>query len=198
MARRKWSAEHIAAMKARYPNENTADLAADLGHPLRSTYAMASQLGLTKSDEFHATAHSSRFARGRAPWNKGLKGISTGGQSIDMRFSVGCQAASWLPVGTERKRKGYLLRKVGDTGDKTIDWRPVHVLTWEEANGPVPKGKCVLFLDGDKANLKLGNLVLVSRSEIARLNKQGYSDLPPGVKKSAIALVRLEQAIADA
>lgn len=159
---------------------------------------MASQLGLKKSEQFHETAYSTRFVPGMAPWNKGLKGASPGGRSIDTRFNVGCQSISWLPVGTERNRKGYLMRKVADTGDKTIDWKPAHVLTWEETNGPVPEGKCVLFLDGDRTNLKLDNLVLISRSEIIRMNKQGYSDLPPGIKKSAIALVKLEQAIADA
>lgn len=198
MARRKWSAEHIAEMKARYPSEATADLAADLGHPLRSTYNMASVLGLKKNAEFHGAGQSTRFSRGMIPWNKGLKGVSPGGRSIDTRFNVGCQSATWLPVGAERRRKGYLMRKVADTGDKGIDWKPVHVLAWEKENGPVPQGHCVLFLDGDRSNTALDNLVLISRAEIVRMNKQGYSSLPPGVKKSAIALVKLEQAIADA
>ena len=198
MGGRKWSAEHIAAMKKRYANEKTADLAKELGHPIRSTYGMASELGLKKSAEFYDAGRSTRFVKGMSPWNKGLKGASPGGRSIDTRFNIGCQAATWLPLGTERRRKGYLMRKIADTGQKGVDWKPVHVLTWEEEKGPVPQGHCVLFLDGDRHNIALDNLVLVSRAEIARLNKQGYSDLPPGVKKSAIALVRLEQAIADA
>jgi hypothetical protein len=52
-------------------------------------------------------------------------------------------------------------------------WRSKHVVIWEEANGPVPEGRLVIFADGNKFNIKLGNLLVVSKSELAVMNRLG-------------------------
>jgi hypothetical protein len=42
---------------------------------------------------------------------------------------------------------------------------------WEQVHGPVPKDMCVFKLDGDKYNDDISNLCLVSRKDLAMLNR---------------------------
>ncbi len=46
----------------------------------------------------------------------------------------------------------------------------MHVLVWEAAHGPVPKGHAVVFRDGDRANIRLDNLDLVTRRALMLRN----------------------------
>ena len=52
-------------------------------------------------------------------------------------------------------------------------WQYRARLVWEEAHGPIPKGYCVMHIDGDKTNDTIENLVLLSTKErlqvVARL-----------------------------
>lgn len=71
------------------------------------------------------------------------------------------------PIGTVRLRTwsgvpNTLVEKVG----LPSQWRQVHQLVWEHANGrPIPKGFVVTFRDKNRFNLNPENLELVSRSE---------------------------------
>jgi hypothetical protein len=45
---------------------------------------------------------------------------------------------------------------------------------WEKANGPVPPGHVVVFLDGNRLNIVLNNLMMLSRQEhmaMCRMNR---------------------------
>ena len=42
-----------------------------------------------------------------------------------------------------------------------------HRLIWEEANGVMPPGHNVTFKDGDRTNISLKNLMLVSKAQNA-------------------------------
>lgn len=48
----------------------------------------------------------------------------------------------------------------------------LHVVVWEEANGPVPKGMIVVFKDGDTMNVTLENLEIITRQEAAARTRQ--------------------------
>ncbi|MET4696972.1 HNH endonuclease signature motif containing protein [Endozoicomonas lisbonensis] len=61
---------------------------------------------------------------------------------------------------------GYLEEKVSEPNV----WRQKHVMVWEEANGPVPAGHCVSFIDGDQSNVDLSNLELITRRENLHIN----------------------------
>ncbi|MDR0639535.1 MAG: HNH endonuclease [Spirochaetaceae bacterium] len=77
---------------------------------------------------------------------------------------------NWRPAGSGRiNTEGYAEVKVREP-DK---WQAKHTLIWEAANGKVPKGHTVIFADGNRQNLKLTNLLLVSRSELAVMNRRG-------------------------
>ncbi len=53
-------------------------------------------------------------------------------------------------------------------------WIPLHTRNWELANGPIPKGYCLWFKDGDTMNCELENLELITRAE--NLSRNSLSD----------------------
>jgi hypothetical protein len=58
-------------------------------------------------------------------------------------------------------------------------------------NGDIPEGCVVNFLDGDKTNTDIGNLVLLTRAEHLELSRMGLRTGYPEATKAAIAAVRL-------
>lgn len=114
------------------------------------------------------TSARNYWKKGHEPWNKGLKGVSIGGK--ETQFKKGNMPKNYKPVGTEIvDADGYTKVKIADPKQ----WKMKHVLIWEVAHGPIPKGHTVIFGDGNRQNLKLENLVLVSRAQLVRMNQLG-------------------------
>lgn len=134
------------------------------------------------------------FEKGHKSWNKGTKGL-TGANSGS--FKPGNKPASLRPVGAERidSKDGYILIKVAQpdpyTGFQTR-FRQKHVIIWEQEHGPVPAGMIVAFVDGNKANCDINNLMLISRAELLLLNINNYTGAPAELKPSVLALTKLE------
>lgn len=158
-------------LRREFADMPTHELAAKLGRTRSATDQAANKLGLHKSPEQRARSQAKtnavlveagkpyRRAAGDAPWNKGAK-YQPGGRAPLTQFRRGNKPQTWLPIGTERRDgDGVLMRKVSDTGNRRADWRPVHALEWEAANGPVPAGHFVLTT-GE----------LVTRAELMRRN----------------------------
>jgi len=113
-----------------------------------------------------STGRKGCFPKGHIPHNKG----KTGGlsHSPGTCFKKGNIPHTYRPVGSVRiDSYGYTSIKVADPRA----WKMKHVIVWEEANGKIPPGSVVIFGDGNKQNFELDNLVLVSRAELAMLNK---------------------------
>ena len=109
------------------------------------------------------------FEKGHVPANKGQKmSPEVYEKCKGTMFKRGQTPATYRPVGSERiNRDGYIEIKVKDP--KT--WELKHRVVWEAANGPIPKGCTVIFLDGDSTNCKLSNLKLIKRSELLIMNR---------------------------
>ena len=114
------------------------------------------------------TGRTGRFEKGRVPFNKGTKGL-TGANKTS--FKKGNVPHTYLPIGSESvTRDGYTIVKVSNQGTRNEQWRPKHRLIWEKHYGPVPDSHAIVFGDGDKTNLSIENLVLVSRSQLSVMN----------------------------
>ena len=131
-----------------------------------------------------------KFKPGHVPANKGRKGYCAPGCERTW-FQKGNRPADAVPVGTEKEREdGYVYVKVQD-GRKNRNWMQKHRLIWEQAHGPVPPGHVVTFLDGDKRNFALDNLVLISRAEHGVLNKRGLRFEDSELTKTSILLAKV-------
>lgn len=89
------------------------------------------------------------------------------------QFTAGQMPQTWQPIGTITcDRDGYLKKKISDLRDQPsrYNWKFVHVMEWEKHHGPVPSGHNVVFRNGDKTDIRIENLELISNAELMRRN----------------------------
>jgi len=132
------------------------------------------------------------FEKGHVPANAGTKGLIRPNSGT---FKKGNIPGNLKPLGTERINKGYIEVKIAERNPHTgfpTRYKCKHVVLWEQIHGPVPKGFIVIFMDGEKLHCVPGNLILINRQELLRLNKHQYKKMPDSVKPSVLALVKLE------
>jgi hypothetical protein len=158
-----------------YPQMKTAEIAKIIGVSESSIYNIAFKYGFKKSPEYLREVHGSvikeagkkyRYTKGQEPWNKGIKGRNNAPEHT--LFKNGHIPANYKPVGWTRiDSEGYHWTKVEEGLN---GWVMTHRLAWEIENGPIPKGKFLRFIDGNKENWQIENLMLVDRENNMRLN----------------------------
>ena len=181
MSRKVWRSIEDDYLREFYPHVPTRMLTSMFECSEAQIYSQAGRLGLKKSqaylDSHYAcrlrrgddAGKSTRFKKGHTPFNKGMK-YKAGGRSSETQFKKGQRAPNRKPVGAERVADSYLQRKLTDTGCTRKDWVAVHLLLWAEHNGPVPDGHAVVFKNGDKTDIRIDNMELISRGELMRRN----------------------------
>lgn len=109
------------------------------------------------------------FIKGRVPLNPIKKGEHL---NRETEYKKGGFSHNRLPIGTERvNRDGYHEVKVQD-GHQGKNWKLKHRLIWEKANGPIPNKHRIVFLDGNKDNLTMENLALMTYEQTAIMSKK--------------------------
>jgi hypothetical protein len=92
-------------------------------------------------------------------------------------------------IGTDKD--GYTRLKIahigpgetsGGYGNSRV-WCYMHRYVWEQANGEIPTGCVIRFRDGDKTNVTLENLELVSRSQQLSDQRQMRADVHAANKR---------------
>lgn len=107
-------------------------------------------------------------------------------------------SASWYPRGSVPRNRqpvgattitkdGYVKVKTGEPNQ----WKFLHILNWTREHGPVPRGKVVIFLDGNKTNCDVSNLMCVSRAALVRANQKRMIKPNAEVTRSGILLCEL-------
>jgi len=147
------------------------------------------------------TGRTGRYEKGRTPENKGRKGCHAPGSEkgwFRKGERRGVAVKLYKPIGTERVSKdGYVERKIHDGMPLQSRWRAVHLIRWEETNGPLPEGHALKCLDGDKTNTDPSNWEAIPRALLPRLNGRfgrDFETAPPDVKRTILAVVKLEHA----
>jgi hypothetical protein len=207
MSRRHFHPAELAMILRQYPHMPTKVIAAMVERTPSAVYQVALRVGIKKSPEYLASPAACRlrrgdavgapfrFPKGHVPANKGLrrKGWAPG-RMAETQFKPGVRQGVavklYKPIGTERVSKdGYRERKVNDDLPLQRRWRAVHLIVWEAANGPVPKGHAIIFKNGDKTDIRLENLLCISRADNMRRNS--YHRYPQPIPK----LVQLRGAL---
>ena len=198
----RWTDEDIATLRALYPDARTADIAQRLGRSIHQVHSKAHNLRLRKSAAFNASplayrldgivGKETRFKKGHASWNKGKHGFKPGGRAAETQFEKGHMPHNWVPIGTEQIRDGYLVRKVTDTRSRN-DWQAVHILLWIDHYGPVPEKHAIIFRDGNRKNIVIDNLELISRRELMLRNT--IHRYPPELKQAIRLVSKLKRKI---
>lgn len=180
MPNRKYYKEHIDFIAANINGMQYSKLTKifnehfNLNVTKKAVIAFANKNGLhngldTKiKNQMTRNGQKTQFQKGHIPINKGKKGMfNVGGNKTS--FKPGHKPQNYRPIGSERIGvQGYAEIKIKDP--KT--WKMKHVIIWEEINGAVPSGYVVIFADGNKENLNIDNLLLISRRELLILNQK--------------------------
>lgn len=150
-----------------------------------------SQVKSYKKNQKWSSGLDGRFKPADVSKNKGKK---YPGQVNRTSFKKGQRPTNFRPVGSERVRvDGYIEIKVSDP-DK---WRLKQLVIWEEAYGAIPKGHRLVFLDGDKLNVTLDNLQMITQSQLARLNQHHLISDNPELTKTGIIIAGIYNKIGE-
>jgi hypothetical protein len=213
MNRRLWTAQELVVVRELYPHRPTTEIAKRLGNgrTTQKVHAIAAKLGLHKSAEYASALAADtaaklqvagtrfRFPKGHPPANRGLRRPGYGpGRMKETQFKKGQISKRWDPelyaIGALRVNgDGYIDMKVCDDKPGALAWRALHVILWEDANGPVPPGHALCFKDRDKLNVELPNLELITRADLCRRNS--IHNLPPEIKGAITALGALKRRV---
>jgi len=162
-------------IRERYPFEPTKKIADDLGLSESSVYNRAFAMGIKKdpvylrSTQFppgYLGGKATQFQKGQTPPNKGQKMSKDLYQKVaKTMFKKGNKPMNTQPIGTIHQRR--------DTGGKMYQyikladskWEQLNRYTWEQHNGPIPKGMVIVYKDGDYMNNDIANLLMITKKE---------------------------------
>lgn len=134
------------------------------------------------------TGRTGCFEKGLKTWNKGLKGYMGANATS---FKKGSTPKNTRPDGSERicSKDGYVLIKVNGK------FMYKHRHLWELHNGPIPEGCNISFINKDKTDIRIENLILVSNQENGILNKCYSKISNPESHLSLIVMSKIRAAI---
>ncbi|MCP1103735.1 hypothetical protein M2454_003086 [Aequitasia blattaphilus] len=136
-----------------------------------------------------STGRTGYFVKGQAAHNKGKKmSPATYERCKGTMFKKGNVPKNHKRVGSERvSRDGYYEIKVAEPNK----WRAKHLIEWESHNGMIPKGKVIIFLDGDPTNYEIDNLAMIDRATHVRLNQSNLRSTDKELTKTGVAVAQL-------
>lgn len=105
-------------------------------------------------------------------------------------YRKGKKPENTKPIGHEYIKDGYVMVKTEETPYGS-NYKPKHRVLWEEANGPVPEGCILMFLDGNKQNCALENIELVTREELGIMIRLNLRSEFAEITKTGILIARV-------
>lgn len=205
-----WTERGIAKLRELYPHRYCRDIARELRISRARVYCKAAKLGLKKSAAFMKRELAARgrrlrqagathqFPKGHVPANKGLRRPGWApGRMRETQFKKGHISTRWDPefyvIGALRVNSDGCLDMRISFAHGALGWRALHLILWEDAHGPLPAGYCLRFGDGDKLNVDLPNLELITRAENMRRNT--IHNLPTRLRDTIQLLGQLKRRI---
>ncbi len=209
MTRKFWTAAEIEVLRQMWPTHTCPEIHQVLpNRSCGSIYEMCYRLGLQKDPEWNRLRREReienlrkagikhRFKKGQVAHNKGEKGKTGTHPNTKKNWFKKGHGSQPAPIGTERVNpEGYRERKIADNRyvSARFNWKFVHRLLWEEHNGPIPRGHSVTFRNGDKTDIRIENLELVTRAEL--MNRNSVQNYPENVRAAVHAASRLSRVI---
>jgi hypothetical protein len=179
----KYTSQHIDFLRKRYIDLNQPRLCKLFNETFGFNINTKALSSLLKRHKIKS-GRTGQFEAGQESWNKGKKGLMTGGDAG--WFKPGHMPINHRTLHSERINKdGYIEMKIAEPNV----WKLKHRVVYEKQKGQIPDDKILHFLDGNKTNCAVENLILISRSQGVVMNKLGLSTVPKEIKKTAIALV---------
>ena len=197
-----WSKTEVEDLIKLYPISDQEFLEKYFNRSIKKIYNKAKYLNIKKTKEYiekkqilwfdtlKKSGKSYRFTKGQISWNNGLKGYM--GANVTS-FKKGQMPKNFVDVGTERlDADGYTYVKI----ENPKKWILKHRKIWIDNFGDIPESHAVIFLDGNKSNFDLFNLILVHRRDLLYFNRHGK--YPPEIMETQKLIYKLKNLIKNA
>ena len=195
------SDEQAAFMISIIPGRPAAEVVEMMNEKYGLNLTLAQVRGWKKNHKT-PSGYSAQFRPGQQSYNKGKTWAEflppeAQENSRQTCFKKGNVPKNKVPIGTITARTGYLWIKIKDNfGPK--NFKLYHRYVWENANGPVPKGYKIFFLDGNTYNCSLENLKLIPEGLLAVANQKYGRSRDPEINKLILKAAELKMAVAAA
>lgn len=140
--------------------------------------------------------HGGRFPKGHPSHNKN-KPMSpeTYRKAADTMFKPGHQSHNRVEVGSIRTDvDGYVKIKIAEPNK----WQQMQRYIMEQEIGrKLTKNEVVILLDGNKQNMSIDNLMLITKPELCRINQNHRITDNPELTKTGIYIEKLKEKIRD-
>lgn len=131
------------------------------------------------------------FKKGQTPWNKGKTGYMGANRTS---FKKGQPSHNQRPIGSQRicSKDKYLIEKVAEPDV----WDYKHRMLWREHYGEIPEDCVIRFIDKDRMNITIENLICVPQGANSVLNLHNRADTDnPDLNKAIILTETLRHEI---
>ena len=152
-----------------------------------SEHAKKIALAQWQNEKTSAIARKTSFYKGHTPWNKGQKLSEEHKAKLTGTYKKGNLPHNNLPIGSIRNINKYIEIKY-----ENHKWMSLARYNWEQVHGEIPKGMCVFKLDGDWLNDDISNLCLITRQDLAQLNRK-HNKIPQELKEVQILVNQIKQ-----
>lgn len=189
-----WTSDMDAVVREYYPCKLTSEVADMLSLTPKQVLCRAKRLGLHKNpDVIAGIRENGMFLKGHVPFNKGLKQqeFMTAEQiekTKATRFVKGQVPSNIKEIGYERisvdgyvevkTEKGFVLK---------------HRMLWEKHNGPIPKGHLIRFRNGNKLDVRIENLEMVTLSQ--NMKDNNIHNYPPEIQTAIRSISNIRRRI---
>ena len=114
-------------------------------------------------------------------------------RSPKTEYKPGQLPYNYKPIGsiTYRQNPGYMFIKTAEKAP----WKLLQRQIWEENYGPIPEGCRIWFLDGDRKNCSIENLVLLTAAESAFISQMRLWGKDPDINRNVMAIAKLRAAV---
>lgn len=151
---------------------------------------------------------SLKHRKGYKAWNSGISkeerrthfteetwnnSVFQPGIAVNKKYHVGDEVIKF----NGKRNKPYIYIKISEnpTTPTYKQWVAKHRYIWEQANGPIPKGYSIMFLDGDYTNCDLDNLICVPNGYLAAMNSRHWVTDDPELNKLKVKYCELTSLI---
>lgn len=180
----KWTNEEKEYLKSIVKNNSYKEITKKMNDRFNCDFSEGQIKGFMARNKL-VTGRGGHFKKGSIPWNKGTKGLTKANKTS---FKKGIIHFNYKQVGEERIDKyGYVQIKVAEPNK----WDLKHRVIYEKHYGEIPKNHAVIFADGDKSNLDIDNLLLVSRQQLLVLNRNNLISEDKEITKTGINIANI-------
>ena len=137
-----------------------------------------------------------RFCKGHVPQNKGTKVTSPEVLAKCSRtwFKKGQKTHNQVSVGTEIiDSDGYRKVKIAEPNV----WKFKHRLVWEQYRGEIPAGKMITFINGDRKDCSIDNLIMIDQQINSILNKINAKARSPEIVAVVSDIVQIKNKLKE-